>query len=136
MMLEEIKTQFVQFLVNLGYKVGDNGTYNEEFPWLMIRTGNYQASHSRDIKMSAITLVLDVFSTYNGEKEIIDISENIIKHLPELRANKKITMVAQSGMKIMGDKTTGPVRKHGILSYQFVLASGIQEENEDGPTGD
>lgn len=137
-MLTTIKEQFYNLLKSLGYKVTDNGTYKEDFPWLMLTTGNYQSSVSLDIKYDIITLKLDIFSTYNGEKEIIQISENIVNHLQDLRKNNPdITAITQKKMTIIGDKETGPVRKHGILTYQFLVTSGLDlEDNNDDTTGD
>lgn len=137
-MLTAIKEQFYNLLKSLGYKVTDNGTYKEDFPWLMLTTGNYQSSVSLDIRYDIITLKLDIFSTYNGEKEIIQISENIVNHLQELRRNNPdITAITQKKMTIIGDKETGPVRKHGILTYQFLVTSGLDlEDNNDDTTGD
>ena len=137
-MLTAIKEQFYNLLKSLGYKVTDNGTYKEDFPWLMLTTGNYQSSVSLDIRYDVITLKLDIFSTYNGEKEIIQISENIVNHLQELRRNNPdITAITQKKMTIIGDKETGPVRKHGILTYQFLVTSGLDlEDNNDDTTGD
>ncbi len=137
-MLTAIKEQFYNLLKSLGYKVTDNGTYKEDFPWLMLTTGNYQSSVSLDIKYDVITLKLDVFSTYNGEKEIIQISENIVNHLQTMRKdNPNITAITQKGMSIIGDKSTGPVRKHGILTYQFLVTSGLElEDSNDGTAGD
>lgn len=137
-MLTAIKEQFYNLLKSLGYKVTDNGTYKEDFPWLMLTTGNYQSSVSLDIRYDVITLKLDIFSTYNGEKEIIQISENIVNHLQDLRKNNPdITAITQKKMTIIGDKDTGPVRKHGILTYQFLVTSGLDlEDNNDDTTGD
>lgn len=135
-MLEKIKTQFVQLIKSLGYNCTDNGTYKENFPWLMVRTGGYQSAVSLDIRYDVITLILDVFSQYNGEQEIIQISENIIDHLQDLREScSEITAVGQNSMVILGDKATGPVRKHGVLTYRFILTSGLLEEEEDETTG-
>ena len=136
-MLATIKTQFVNKIKELNYNVTDNGTYRENFPWLMVRTGGHQSSVSLDVRYDIITLILDIFSIYNGEKEIIEISENILSHLQELRENPHITSVIQSGMKILDDNSSGPVRKHGVVTYQFIVTSGIEEVyNEDSPTGD
>ena len=135
-MLATIKTQFVNKIKELDYNVTDNGTYRENFPWLMVRTGGHQSSVSLDVRYDIITLILDIFSTYNGEKEIIEISENILSHLKELRENPHITSAIQSGMKILDDNSSGPVRKHGVVTYQFIVTSGIEEVyNEDSPTG-
>ena len=131
-MLSAIKQQFVEFLNHLGYQVADNGIYREEFPYLMVRTTGFDFVESSDTRISAITLTLDIFSTYNGEKEIINISEDILEHLQEMRKNNKdITMVSQSGMKIIGDRETGPVRKHGIISYNFIVTSGLKEAKDE-----
>ena len=137
-MLTTIKEQFYNLLKSLGYKVTDNGTYKEDFPWLMLTTGNYQSSVSLDIRYDVITLKLDIFSVYNGEKEIIQISENIVNHLQDLRKNNPdITAITQKKMTIIGDKETGPARKHGILTYQFLVTSGLDlEDNNDDTTGD
>lgn len=134
-MLTKIKKQFYQLLKDLGYEVTDNGTYKENFPWLMIRTGGYQSAVSLDVRYDVVTIILDIFSQYNGEQEIINISENIIQHLQDLREScPEITVAGQSAMVILGDKQTGPVRKHGVLTYRFVLTSGIKEEEEDETT--
>jgi len=33
--------------------------------------------------------------------------------------------------KILDDKSTGPVRKHGILNYEFILGQGLIPETGD-----
>lgn len=138
-MIDEVKTKFYELLISLGYNVGDNGVYREEFPYLMIRIGNYQTAVSYDIRFEEITIILDIFSTYNGEKEIIDINKDIINHIEEMRdLIPSITTIYQQGMMIIGDKETGPVRKHGILTYKFTLTSGLMEDDDnetESPTG-
>lgn len=134
-MLEKIKTQFLQLIKNLGYNCTDNGTYQENFPWIMIRTGGYQSAVSFDIRYDIVTIIVDVFSQYNGEKEIILINEDILNHLQDLRATcPEITAAGLNSMVVLGDKETGPVRKHGVLSYKFILTSGLLEEEDDETT--
>lgn len=134
-MLETIKKQFLQLIQSLGYHCTDNGRYEDSFPWLMLRTSRRQCSFSRDIRFDTIMLSLDIFSTYTGEKEIQDIAENIIDNLPTLQSNNAdITFVSLNDMKIMDDPTHGPVRKHGVLSFTFVLTSGLNEEEENETT--
>lgn len=128
-MLEQIKNQLCELIRSLGYSCSDNGTYEEEFPYLLIRTGNQQAYRGRDFKNEYITIIVDVFSTYNGEKEIIDINSNILNHIQSLMdTNPEITAISQSSFLIIGDKKTGPVRKHGILKYDFITASSFLED--------
>lgn len=131
-MLEKLKIDFYNLLLQLGYNVSDNGTYVEQFPWLMIRTNGYELNQTADTQKGVITLLLDVFSQYAGEKEIIDIVENIAEHLKDLYAiNTNIIYCYQKSLKIIDDKNTGPVRKHGVVSYTFKVARTEMEVADD-----
>jgi hypothetical protein len=82
--------------------------------------------------MSKITLVLDVFSQYNGEREIICVVDKIANHLEEfLTGHPEILFCHQKTMKILDDKTTGPVRKHGVISYEFLMGIDMPVEEEE-----
>ena len=125
-MLTDIKVAVYQLVSDLGYNITDSRNYEESFPWLMLHTNNYQVSRSFDIKYEMISLTIDIFSTYNGEKEIIDIAEDIGNHIQSLREKyPEITMITQAAMRIIQDKSKGPVCEHGVLTYQFILTSGM-----------
>ena len=135
-MVQKLKTDLCALVKSLGYNITDNGAYVEKFPWLMARLGAYQRIDVRDTRADAITIVIDIFSTYKGEKEILDIAENITNHIWELRNdNPAIMFVAQKDLKIMDDKKTGPVKKHAILCYQFLLSTTLGEEDANGSSG-
>ena len=124
-MLETVKVQLLNLIKSLDYHITDNGRYEESFPWLMLRTQGRKFTFSQDIKFDIITFVIDIFSTYPGEKEIIDICDDILEHLPSLREeNPSITNIALKRMNILDDNATGPVRKHGVLTFDFILTSG------------
>lgn len=130
-MLANLKTQFYSLIKGLGYNITDNAEYKEQFPWLMLRTNGYRTMNSFNVNISSAVLVLDIFSTYSGEKEIIEIVENIGEHLKELQDNNPEVMFAyQKTMKILDDKSTGPVRKHGVVVYEFLLGYGIAPVEE------
>lgn len=130
-MLTKLKTQFYSLIKDLGYNITDNAEYKEQFPWLMLRTNGYQTMNSFNVNISSAVLVLDIFSTYSGEKEIIEIVENIGEHLKELQNNNPEIMFAyQKTMKILDDKSTGPVRKHGVIVYEFLLGYGVAPVEE------
>lgn len=130
-MLAKLKTQFYSLIKGLGYNITDNAEYRENFPWLMLRTNGYQSVNSFNLNVSSTTLVLDIFSTYPGEKEIIEIVENIGSHLTELKdSNPDILFCYQKTMKILDDKSTGPVRKHGVVVYEFLLGYGVAPAEE------
>ena len=134
-MLQTVKGQLFNLIDGLGYNITDNGTYKEEFPWLMLRTNRFVSANSNDVRYQLCSFIVDIFSTYNGEKEILEIVENINNHLQELRAiNPYITQVSQSNLKILDDKNTGPVRKHGVAVYQFILTSGLEDQDEETDT--
>ena len=130
-MLANLKTQFYSLIKGLGYNITDNAEYKEQFPWLMLRTNGYRTMNSFNVNISSAVLVLDIFSTYSGEKEIIEIVENIGEHLKELQDNNPDIMFAyQKSLKILDDKSTGPVRKHGVVVYEFLLGYGIAPVEE------
>jgi len=133
-MLAQLKTDFYNLLLQLGYNATDNGAYVENFPWLMIRTNGYELSQLKDAEKGTITLVLDIFSQYSGEKEIIEIIENIAEHLKDLYTiNNTIIYAHQKSVKILDDNNKGPVRKHGVVSYVFTMARAEKQEvAEDG----
>lgn len=128
-MLKKIKQEMVSLIEDLGYNITDNGVYVENFPWLMLRTNDYQRLDSLDVKVENITFTIDIFSKYTGEQEIIDIAQNITNNLYRIKEKVPAVMFAyQKNCKILDDNNTGPVRKHGILNYQFLLTSGLEEE--------
>ena len=130
-MLANLKSQFYSLIKGLGYNITDNAEYKEQFPWLMLRTNGYRTMNSFNVNISSAVLVLDIFSTYSGEKEIIEIVENIVEHLKELQDNNPDIMFAyQKTLKILDDKSTGPVRKHGVVTYEFLLGYGIAPVEE------
>ena len=130
-MLANLKSQFYSLIKGLGYNITDNAEYKEQFPWLMLRTNGYRTMNSFNVNISSAVLVLDIFSTYSGEKEIIEIVENIGGHLKELQDNNPDIMFAyQKTLKILDDKSTGPVRKHGVVVYEFLLGYGIAPAEE------
>jgi hypothetical protein len=134
-MLEKLKTDFYSMLVGLGYKVSDNRQFDEGgSPWLVLRSNGYKRIHSVGLQMSKITLVLDIFSQYNGEREIILVVDEIADHLEEfLTAHSEVLFCHQKTMKILDDKATGPVRKHGVVSYEFLMGVHAPEEEETEP---
>ena len=128
-MLANLKTKFYSLIKGLNYNITDNGKYVENFPWLMLRTNSSSTASAVNSTTNNVILTLDIFSTYSGEKEIIEIAENIFSHLAELRnSDSNILYCNQKSLKILDDKSTGPVRKHGVVNYEFLLGCGYKEE--------
>ena len=128
-MISKVKTELYNLIKELGYNITDNGDFHEDFPWLMLKTSGATAFQTMDTAYTTIVFSLDIFSTYSGEKEILAIIDNITSHLNDLlKIDKSITYIQQTSTKILGDKATGPVRKHGIVNYSVIVASPIGEE--------
>ena len=135
-MVQKIKTDLCSLVRGLGYNITDNGAYVENFPWLMVRLGAYSRADATNVRIDSITLIIDIFSKYKGEKEILDIVENITDNIWNLKKdNPKLIYVMQKDLKILDDNATGPVKKHGVLTYQFLLSSTIGEEDATDDTG-
>ena len=134
-MLEQLKTDFYAMLVDLGLNVSDNRNFEEgESPWMMLRTNGYQRVQSIGLSASKITLVLDIFSQYNGEREIIKVIDKVASNLePFILQHPEVLYCFQKTVKILDDKTTGPVRKHGVISYEFLMGINIPEEEGAEP---
>lgn len=128
-MVSRIKTQLYELITGLGYRVADVRPNTEPLPWLLIRTGGHERTDTMDLRYDIITIHIDIFSAYSGEKEILEIMENITNHLQELKINNKTIIYAeQKTCRIIDDEKTGPCRKHGIASYRFLCASGLTDK--------
>lgn len=130
MLITNIKEDLYQLITELGYYVADNRqTAKDHFPWLLIRLNGHNRKDSVGVRYDSITLTVDIFSTYRGEKEIIEIIENISNHIQQLRKNNDdIMYIEQTTSKIIDDSASGPIRKHGVVSYKFTCAIPMEDE--------
>ena len=127
-MLTKLKTQFYSLIKDLGYNITDNAEYVENFPWLMLRTNGYSSAKGFNLNMGSAILVLDIFSSYPGEKEIIEIVENLEQCVSTIQhTNSDVIYAYQKSLKILDDKATGPVKKHGVVVYEFLMGYGEEE---------
>ncbi len=130
-MVEKIKTKLCGLIKQLGYNITDNGAYVENFPWLMARVSSHSRTDTIDTRIDAVAITIDIFSKYKGEKEILTITEDIANHIQKIRTdNPEVMFIAQRDLKILDDNKTGPVKKHGVLTYQFILSSTLPEEED------
>jgi hypothetical protein len=131
-MVSKLKTAFADLLTELGYNFSDNAVYETELPWLKMRTNGHRRQNTFDCRYDIITLTVDVFSAYSGEKEILEIAENIGNHMDDMKnVMSEIMCVEQLSHHILDDNSKGPIKKHGVLSYRFILASANVEEEAD-----
>lgn len=137
-MLKQLKKKIFDELVKAGFNVTDSGVYEEKFPWVMLRLSNYQKVNYLDSTIGVASFALDIFSTYPGEDEIIEMEPKITDAMIRVASDESYVMSQTlKTMKIMDDKGKGPISKHGIFVYQFMLAASeedvqIDEGEEDG----
>lgn len=130
-MISYLKTQIKECIDALGYHVRDNNTYSNTYPMITLRLSNANREQKNHVVLQKVVYVIDIFSTYNGEKEILDINDKINEKLFMLpQRNKHITAMKQQNCLILDDKETGVVRKHGVLIYEFLLTSALGEVKE------
>ena len=135
-MVQKIKTKLCSLVRSLGYNITDNGAYVENFPWLMARLSNHKRVDTRDTRIDNISITIDIFSKYKGEKEILDIVENITNNIQTMRKeNPEIMYISQASLKILDDNKTGIVKKHGVLTYHYLLSSNPEEDATDDTEG-
>ena len=130
-MISEIKTKFFDILSNeLGYNVVDNPERGNDFPCVLLKMGNTTRDLFHNNFRFQIKFKIDIFSNYDGEKEILEMEEAIFAAAQALYDVIGVTYVRQSDFRILDDKSTSVVRKHGIITYTIV-STGMVEEVED-----
>ena len=130
-MISYLKTQIKECVEELGYQIRDNNTYSNTYPMITLRLSNANREQKNHVILQKVVYVVDIFSIYNGEKEILDINDKINEKLFMLpQRNKHITAMKQQNCLILDDKETGVVRKHGVLTYEFLLTSALGEVEE------
>lgn len=128
-MITKLKTAIYNKLTEAGYNVTDSAVYKEEFPWLMVRTGNIQKIMYADVTCAVVNIVIDVFSTKPNEAEILDMEDDVTRLLTIVGQDLSFVMnTLLKSAKVLDDNAQGPVRKHGVFNYQFILAAGEQFE--------
>lgn len=131
-MIATIKTQIYDIIKNqLEYNICDN-PYGEEvnhFPYLLLTLQECRRECFRDIYSYTIRIKIDMFSNYNGEKEILDMEKNIFEAMQQLWENDFLTYFEEKSFRIIDDKSTSIVRKHGIVNYEFYCIGGTEDDS-------
>lgn len=121
----DIKQKLFEALQGLGIDVIDNPfdrVVRDRFPFLLFRTNNLMTKQKNMLKETTYTFLLDIYSDYQGEKEIYEIYGKIIEILNVLYQDPTVVRVADNGIKIIDDKTLGPIMKHGIMNVSIKTA--------------
>lgn len=144
MIIQQIKKKIYQILSDdLSYTVKDNPFNIEEkeienyFPDIRINLSYCQRERYKQVFINRIKFQIDIFSDYNGEKEILEIEEKIFNKMQQLYDIPGMIYIQESDFRILNDKSLGYVLKHGVISYTFYTGGEekiVEEEVEDEQT--
>lgn len=136
-MATKIKKAFYEILTqDLQFNVMDNpyNTKERKFPYVLLTLANINRVTYKNCFQYEYRFKVDIFSNYSGEKEILEMETAIFDKLGKLYDIPEVTYIREPSCKIMDDKTTGPVRKHGVITYVITCLGQEEEINEDNQT--
>lgn len=134
-MIRKIKKQIYDILTqDLKYNVMDN-PYDKNatrtFPYCILNLQDLSRDMFKTGYHYNLRYSIDIFSDYNGEVEILQMEKEIFEALQKLYENEFVTYFRESGFRIMDDKSTGVMRKHGIISLTIVCMGGVEVNEPD-----
>ena len=114
---------------DLGLNVADNPYTKQQnsFPFLIFKLSNIKKDSFQQNFTYQYTFIVDIFSNYDGEKEILEIEEKIFDALPALYEVPGVTYIRQHSCKILDDGAVGSRRKHGVITY-YIFCNGTSQE--------
>ena len=126
-MVERLKQVFYTALSENNIDLRDTKNFAEAFSQVFLRTSNIKRIYYQGISAINVSFTLDLFSKYSGEKEILDLEQEISTIARNLvDTNDFIMGMGLRSCLIQDDDSTGINIKHGILIYDFVLAEVLE----------
>lgn len=126
-MVERLKQVFCTALSENNIDLRDTKNFAEVFPQVFLRTSNIKRVYYQGVSAINVSFTLDLFSKYHGEKEILDLEQEISTIARNLvDTNDFIMGMGLRSCLIQDDDSTGINIKHGILIYDFVLAEVLE----------
>lgn len=126
-MVERLKQVFCTALSENNVDLRDTKNFAEVFPQVFLRTSNIKRIYYQGVSAINVSFTLDLFSKYSGEKEILDLEQQISTIARNLvDTNDFIMGMGLRSCLIQDDDSTGINIKHGILIYDFVLAEVLE----------
>lgn len=126
-MVERLKQVFYTALSENNIDLRDTKNFAEAFPQVFLRTSNIKRIYYQGVSAINVSFTLDLFSKYSGEKEILDLEQEISTIARNLvDTNDFIMGMGLRSCLIQDDDSTGINIKHGILIYDFVLAEVLE----------
>lgn len=90
----------------------------KKFPYGIFRTINTVRTRYKNYYKSRWLFKFDIFSTYKGEKECLEIFEDLEQRIFNRVMSDDHCTFCHINHDIMDDKEQGPVTKHGIITIE------------------
>lgn len=131
MLINNLKTKFYEILSGLNYNVVDYPEgVGEDFPCVFLKLSSSKRDLFNNNFKYEVKFKIDIFSDYDGDKEIIEMQEAIFEAAQAMYEVDGVTYIRESDFRILDDKSTGVTRKHGVLVYT-IYSAGMLKEVED-----
>ena len=88
----------------------------KKFPYGIFTTINVTRIRYKNSYKARYLYRFDIFSTYKGEKEVLDLCDDIEQRVFNRVMSDNRTTFVDINHNIMDDKEQGPVTKHGVIS--------------------
>lgn len=88
----------------------------KKFPYGIFRTINVVRTRYKNYYKSQWLFKFDIFSTYKGEKECLEIFDDLEQRIFNRVMSDDRCTFCDINHDIMDDKEQGPVTKHGIIT--------------------
>lgn len=118
-MEDKIKAKLYSVLSSLVPDLRDNPPKEVKKTYVLYRISNgFDTSYKNGCEQSVTYLTFDIFSVYDGEKEVIEIKKKIKENISALYDLDEISYVTMSAFNIINEEN--PVKKHGILTFRIL----------------
>lgn len=78
----------------------------------------FDMRYKTKVRQTTYYLTFNIFSVYDGEKEVLKIKQTIDEKMDELYNLGKISYFEMSGFNILNEEK--PLRKRGVLRYRIL----------------
>ena len=113
----EIKKAIYKAITDTQLQCFDYLPQIETYPYAMLTTSNSKDNRYKNAKEKTLYFTIDIFSDYQGEKEICDYVDKIEKNIEELFSLGQVISIQVEQFRIIND--TNPILKHGVLIYKI-----------------
>lgn len=119
MLEREIKQTITTALSSLVPNLTDNAPEKPTKTYVLFGFSDaFDMRYKTKVRQTNSYLTFDIFSVYDGEKEVLQIKETIDREMDNLYNLGKISYFEMSGFNILQEEK--PLRKHGVLRYRIL----------------